>query len=110
MVLATDRAMLCCVVYDEGFNVGSVRDSSFEKLLNNDKMWYIRHNIRLDMRKRIDYCRNCAQSIGGKYDDRFLSDSWKTRIWSGEIADEEDLTYLEQSICRRDTTPRFDAQ
>ncbi len=50
----------CCFDKDASHPMGSLRDSSFKELWNNEKYRRFRHSL-LQSRKEIDICKNCTE-------------------------------------------------
>lgn len=88
------KAQPCCAVYNENFNVGSIVEMRMGELLNSEKMSNIRHLLRLDKRKELEYCKNCALSLGGYLSNDNLREFWIKRDEQQLIDDLEERKYL----------------
>jgi radical SAM protein with 4Fe4S-binding SPASM domain len=94
-------AQPCCAVYNERFNVGNVTRQSLNELLNNTKMSLIRHALRMDQRDKIEFCRNCALSIGGHAGQDYLRSFWGQRDSRGLVDALDERRHLFREVMPR---------
>ncbi|MBR0092338.1 MAG: SPASM domain-containing protein, partial [Lachnospiraceae bacterium] len=92
------NAAPCCAVYDESFYTDSITDSSATDILNSRRWLKQRHLLRLDKRKRLSFCKNCALSIRGSASEAFARTFWSERIRDDEITDKKELRYIKTSL------------
>jgi radical SAM protein with 4Fe4S-binding SPASM domain len=75
----TGKVQPCCAVFNEDFNMGSIEESNFQQLLNNEPMNALRHDLRLDQRDNLEFCKNCSLSVGGDKTESKLREFWTDR-------------------------------
>ena len=75
----TGKAQPCCAVFNEDFNIGSIENSDFKQLLNDEPMNELRHDLRLDQRDKQEFCKNCSLSVGGDMAENKLREFWTDR-------------------------------
>lgn len=88
------RAQPCCAVYDPEFNVGVVGLRGLDELINGPELARIRHLLRLDRRHELDFCRNCALSLGGYLTAEQLRAFWDERRRQDLLTDVDEAAHL----------------